>query len=470
LTTTARPAPQELLGDPCYAQLKAHIIASTGHAYYTGKDEDLARRVSRRLTETGAGDCRMYLDLLQEPGRGPSEWNALVPEITIGESFFFRHQEHFDALRTVVLPELIARNNASRQLRIWCAGCADGSEPYSLSILLRRDLGHLLVGWDARILATDINSRALAVAAEGRFEDWAFRSLPGEIRQSCFQKGGKSWVIAPAYKQGVSFRQHNLAQDSFPPTLDRAPLDLIICRNVMIYFAPELIRATVRQFHECLAPGGWLLVGPSEPNMTCFTAFETVNLPGATLYRKPGRRLEEGIDMARAWIPAVPLPLRPSLPVLPGTRPLLRDNAARDAPLRDEAADTMLAELRAHAGAQDWDNAARCCRQLGQCDSLNPAVYLYQALIWEHSGQSLEAEKSLRKALYLDRNCAPAHFRLGVLLLARGDRAQASRCFANTVAALSGHAGNEPLPDLGGITVADLLRSARSHWEATKPL
>ena len=153
-----------LVSDPQYARLKEHLIESTGLMYYADKDVDLARRVGGRLATAGAHDCASYLDILCDPLRGPSELDALIAEITIGETYFFRHQEHFDALRDLVLPDLIARNQTSRSLRIWCAGCADGPEPYSLAILLKRELAHQLLGWQVTILGTDINRRALARA------------------------------------------------------------------------------------------------------------------------------------------------------------------------------------------------------------------------------------------------------------------------------------------------------------------
>jgi chemotaxis protein methyltransferase CheR len=134
-------SPDALTGDPQYPRLKEHLVVTTGLMYYNDKDVDLARRIGRRLAITGARDCADYLGILLNPLHGPPEIDALIAEITIGETYFYRHPEHFAALREHVLPDLIASNRESRRLRIWCAGCADGPEPYSLAILLRRELG-----------------------------------------------------------------------------------------------------------------------------------------------------------------------------------------------------------------------------------------------------------------------------------------------------------------------------------------
>jgi chemotaxis protein methyltransferase CheR len=192
-------SPDALIGDPQYPQLKEHLIKSTGLAYYADKDVDLARRLGRRFSIAEVQDCRAYLTILRDPLKGPSELDDLIAEITIGETYFFRHREHFDALREYVLPDLISRNqtrdSAKRSLRIWCAGCADGPEPYSLAILLKREMARQICGWDVNILGTDINRQCLDKAREGKFEEWALRSTAPEIREGCFSKEGKFWKI-----------------------------------------------------------------------------------------------------------------------------------------------------------------------------------------------------------------------------------------------------------------------------------
>ena len=302
-----RPLPYVLIDDPLYRRLKEHVVASTGLTYYEDKDADLARRIGLRLSSLGVRDCAAYLDVLYDSLRGPAELDALVAEITIGETSFFRHREHFDALRDIVLPDLIARNRANRGLRIWCAGCADGAEPYSLAILLKREMDIQLRGWEVTILGTDINRRCLARAREAKFEEWVLRSTPEDLKRACFSREGKLWKLAPKYKEGVSFQYHNLVEHSFPSLLNNlSSFDLIVCRNVMIYFGPDLMQRIVGQFHGCLVPGGWLLVGPAEPNMTYFRSFHTVVAPGVTLYQNawqsvPGPEVSVPLSHLRPW-------------------------------------------------------------------------------------------------------------------------------------------------------------------------
>jgi chemotaxis protein methyltransferase CheR len=442
-----------------YPRLKEHVVGSTGLAYYADKDADLARRISHRLSSLGMRDCASYLDILRNPLSGPSELDALIAEITIGETYFFRHQEHFDALRDLVIPDLIARNPARRSLRIWCAGCADGPEPYSLAIVLKRDLAHHLFGWDVTILGTDINRHCLARAREGKFEEWALRSTPEDLKRSCFRKEGRLWSIAPEYKEWVSFQYHNLVENSFPSLLNNLTcFDLIVCRNVMIYFGPDLMQRMIGRFHDCLVPGAWLLVGPSEPNMTYFSSFRAVNAPGTTLYQKPDAGLVGQDGVPRQIV----------------NRPTCDGADATDRPINNRPQDTILpdkttlADVRRRADQGDWESAARLCEQLLKKDNLNSVVHFYHALILGQMRREAEAKKSLRRAIYLDRQFVLAHYYLGLFLQSQGDSRQAARSFENALDLLRSRRNTDVLADADGITVAELTKLAEIHLEILK--
>jgi chemotaxis protein methyltransferase CheR len=449
--------PDALIGDPLYLRLKEHLIESTGLAYYLDKDVDLARRLGRRLSTTGVEDCAAYLTILRDPLRGPSELDALIAEVTIGETSFFRHQEHFDALRERVLPDLLARNQArnppQRSLRIWCAGCADGPEPYSLAILLKREMAQQIRGCEVTILGTDINRSSLAKAREGKFEEWALRATSEEIRRECFTKEGRFWTIAPEYKEWVCFQVHNLVEHSFPSLLNNlSAFDLIVCRNVMIYFGTELMRRMIQQFHDSLVPCGWLLVGPAEPNMTCFTSFHAVNAPGVTLYQRP-----EQSDLVRETFTMSPLPPLPAMP---------RHSTAH-APVTEPARPVLptLESVRHFANSGAWENAARCCEELLKKDNLQANVHFYHALVLEQMSKHGEAESSLRRSLYLNRQSVLAHYYLGMFLQSRGDRREAARSFENTLNLLRSRPDADSFADADGITAAELKELATMHLE-----
>ncbi len=448
------PSPDALVGDPLYPRLKEHVVASTGLSYYADKDADLARRISHRLSSLGMHDCASYLDILRNPVRGPSELDALIAEITIGETYFFRHQEHFDALRDLVIPDLIARNSVRRSLRIWCAGCADGPEPYSLAIILKRDMARQLAGWQVTILGTDINRHCLARAREGKFEEWALRSTSEDLKRDCFLKEGRLWSIAPKYKEAVSFQYHNLVEHSFPSLLNNLfCFDLIVCRNVMIYFGPELMQRTIGRFHDCLVPGAWLLVGPSEPNMTYFSSFRTVNAPGVTLYQKPDQCTPaagaEAFSMAPFWLPP----------------PAHRTEVSPMETLPGRSLAPTLADVRRDADRGAWEIAAHHCERLLKEDNLNSTVHFYHALVLGQMKRQDEAERSLRRAIYLDRRFVLAHYHLGLFLQSQRDSRQAARSFENTLDLLRSRRDTDIFAEGDGISVAELKNLAKMHLE-----
>lgn len=479
-----------VLEDPCYPALKSHLLAATGLAYYADKDRELASRIGLRLAETSMVNCRDYLQLLQSDEGGEAELENILQYLTIGETYFFRHTQLFQALREVVLPDLIQRNRMTRHLRIWSAGCSLGAEPYSVAIVLKRQLKHLTAGWDIQILGTDVNRSFLARARRGEFDAWAFRSVSDTMKQTCFARHGQSFVIAPDIKSCVSFACHNLIKDPFPSVPHNLfDFDLILCRNVIIYFSPELIGPTVQGFYNSLVPFGWLLVGHAEPNPDRFRAFRHVSLEGVTVYQKceapdlsperparypdceavvrPAARASSSgaapPDCAGTTAPAkTPSPsIRPAVPWLPPVRPSVDPQAAEDPPAQPGAGiSAELAHIRALADQGQLEVAARHCQQLAEDHQLDPVVRFYQALILNQLGLGAEAEETLRRVIYLDRRYVMAHFHLGLLLHERRRNREAARCFHNVLALLSSHDEAQIVFCSDELTAADLRELA----------
>jgi chemotaxis protein methyltransferase CheR len=456
------PTSAELLTDPAFGLLKEHLIVQTGLAYYADKDRDLAGHLAGRLAQLGLPDCATYLGLLCDGARGEAELDTLIQALTIGETFFFRHRELFDALRDVVLPDVLARNRETQKLRIWSAGCSIGAEPYSVSILLRRDLGERIVGWDVTILGTDINRAFLERAREGRFEEWALRNTPEEIRRACFTPVGRFWLLAPPYRQGVTFQYHNLVTHPFPSLLHNLfAFDIILCRNVTIYFSPSLVRRIISRFCECLVDGGWLLVGHAEPNLDLFQSLRTVNVPGAVLYQKSGD--------VRAPSEAFSFRMGPNekSPVLPWTPPILTwappIPEIRSPPAALSPGDPDLEAARALGDRGHWQEAEHHCRRVLERDKLNVPAYYYLALLLEQTGRLAEAEQTLRRVLYLDRGAVLAHYALGLLLQKKEQRQAAMRSFRNVLSLLERVEPERVFADGDGITAAELRKLAEMY-------
>lgn len=442
---------QEIMRDSGYPRLKALVLVSTGLAYYRDKDWEVADRVAHRINALALPNCTAYIELLESQPAGSHEMDALIAEFTVGETYFFRHREQFDMLRRTAIPQLLERRRAERALRIWSAGCATGAEPYSVSILLRLEMAVEIAGWEISILGTDINRAFLARAEEGVFDRWALRETPQHVRDTCFDQRGKYWVIRPEYRRGVRFRYHNLVSDAAPAAPGTlAGFDLVLCRNVLIYFDHETMKLVAVKLSGAMAEEGWLVVGHAETGTGVFRSFEAVMEAGVSLYRKPapGR-----VERARppAALPAPGLPHKPAPPSQP----------APPAP----AAVPSIEEVRQLADRGEWEAGAAKCRMLLAADKLNPAAHFLFGLIMAHTGRDREAERSFRSATYLDRAFAVAWYHLGLLLWKRRALSDAKRAFEVLNHLLDGAPDDQPVEHADGMTAAELRDMARLHLE-----
>jgi chemotaxis protein methyltransferase CheR len=416
--------------------------------------------------------ARALLERLQS---SPAALDALVEQLTIGETFFFRHAEMFNALRGAVFPDLLRRKAGSRSLRIWSAGCSIGAEPYSLAILLRELLGRQFKNWSIQILGTDINRKFLRIAETGEYDPWALRGTPPHVLHRCFTKQGTKWQLTAPCREGVSFQNHNLATDSFPDgSRSLADFDLIICRNVMIYFDQPSIQKLARQFYDALLPGGWLAVGHAEPHTETFRMFRTVNTTGAVLYQRPGTVDKEGgtPPMPTAVFPRVewqrqPEPAavenRPALgggpaPVALPSIPVVRVSVPSSAGGEGE-----LTEITQHADAGNLYAALQACDQVLLRSPLCAGAHYYHGMILFQLGEWAAAEKSIHRSLYLARNLALAHYYMGLVQERQGRDAR--RHFENALNVLAPHHPEDPVPLGQGLTVREFrsLLAAPDH-------
>ncbi len=431
--------------DPAYRRLKDNLIASTGLAFYADRDEPLTELIGGRLADLGLRNCTAYAAFLASGQKRNAEVETLIGQLTIGETYFFRDEDVFAAIRDTILPEILDRKCSSKQLRIWSAGCATGAEPYSLAILLMRTLADRITGWQVEIYATDLNRSYLAKAAEGKFREAALRSTSDEVKRECFSKEDRIWTIHPRYKRWISFQQMNLVESEFSaPGAPGTGFDLILCRNVMIYFTPEASRRLVGQFHQSLENEGWLVVGAAEHNLENFQVFRTVNVPGAKVYQKmaPPCRQEEVAEV---------LNVRSLLP-------LQRTDTRAQGP---EPA-THVEGLRQLVDGGHWQAAAEYGEGLLSRNRLDPEIHFYRALIFENLGVADQTERSLRHAVYLDRNFALAHYHLGLVLKRDGQVRAAARSFGNVLKVLAATADDAIVTAGPGVTAMRLRELART--------
>lgn len=272
------------LSDELYEQFRDLVQSRCGLAYPERKRADLAHGLRLVLNATRHPDfASLYADALA----GGAAWEAIVAHLTIGETYFFRNQPQFDALRQRIIPDVLQRRASIRSLRVWSAGCATGEEPYSVAMLLHEMLPRQ-EPWTTTILATDINPQFLARARDGLYGNWSFRDTPDELRERFFQPEHSRWRLAPFIREMVNFTRLNLVEPCYPAIINGTyGQDLIICRNVTIYFDEPTTRQIIERFYAALFPGGWLIVGHAEPQVHMYENFEVHNFPHTVVYRKP---------------------------------------------------------------------------------------------------------------------------------------------------------------------------------------
>ena len=269
----AMTAPARLQADDLpLPAVEAALERACGMALSSGARPALGEAVRRAARELGLAR-EPYLSRLLDGE--PAAVTALVEQAVVGETCFYRHPEQVAAL---------ARHLASLPpalpVSAWSAGCASGEEAYTLAMVLR-DLGRP-AGRD-RVLGTDVSARALEVAREGRYGEWSLRQLPAALRARHFTADGEAVRVIEPLRAPVRFERHNL----LGPAPLGAPFDLVVCRNVLLYFKPEAARALLGRLHGALRPGGLLLVGPIEEPLAAGLPFERLEEPGSGLLRRP---------------------------------------------------------------------------------------------------------------------------------------------------------------------------------------
>jgi chemotaxis protein methyltransferase CheR len=205
----------------------------------------------------------------------------VIQAMVTTETSFFRDVTPFEALRTVVLPELVKRRAAEQSLRIWCAACSTGQEPYSVALLLREHFPHL-AAWTVSILATDLSAEVLAKARAGRYSQLEVnRGLPAALLVKYFRQQGAAWELADEIRSMVQFRELNLAT----PWSALPMVDLVLLRNVMIYFEPATKSEILGRVARLLRPGGYLLLGGAETTRNLCDAFTRVEVRKVGFYQ-----------------------------------------------------------------------------------------------------------------------------------------------------------------------------------------
>lgn len=243
----------------------------------------LERRLSKRVKSRHLNDFREYYRLLLYDKRRDEELSFIVDVLTVNETYFFREISQLKTLSDEILPELKNTKRDTRKIRIWSAGCSTGEEPYTIAMLILEQ-GYFF-GWDIEILGSDINQRVLQHARRGIYRKNSFRATEEHFTEKYFTQENNLYRINDHVKQLVNFSCLNLL-DPFKVRFV-GDMDVILCRNVLIYFDQEARKKAIKSFHERLVHGGYLLLGHAESLMNISTAFTLKHFKNDMVYQKP---------------------------------------------------------------------------------------------------------------------------------------------------------------------------------------
>ena len=243
----------------------------------------LQRRLAPRLEATASHTFNDYYEFLRYDPKRREELEEIVERVTTNETYFFRESYQLDAFRHEILPEIHARRPRGRRLMVWSAGCATGEEAYTCAILILES--GLFADWDVRVFGNDISRRVLSVARKATYGHNSFRSTDERYLRRYFKPADGRYQVKDEIKQMVSFGQLNLMDSETLSLVGEC--DVILCRNVLIYFDLDSRKRCIANFHKRLVKGGYLLLGHSESLLNISTAFELVHLHNDMVYRKP---------------------------------------------------------------------------------------------------------------------------------------------------------------------------------------
>jgi len=252
---------------------------------YFGDDalSAIERRLRERLNVLGLLSYGEYYHFLRFSGAGPSEIDEAVDLLTTNETYFFREDYQLRAFRDEILPRLAVEGVSRRRLSVWSAGCSTGEEVYTLAILIAES--DLFKEWDVRVYGSDISRRCVVAARRGIYGSSAFRAVGPDVRRTYFSERGDGCHVIDRIRERCQFGHLNLMDADRVRVVGR--VDVVFCRNVLIYFDQRSRKKVIDMFYERLLPGGFLFLGHSESLLNVSTAFELVHLSEDLVYRKP---------------------------------------------------------------------------------------------------------------------------------------------------------------------------------------
>lgn len=431
-----------------------------GLVFPPGREQALDEGVLRACSVLAQDDPVSLLRHLRQ-GDGATQV-ALADVLTVGETYFFRDPQHFALLRRLL-------ERAEAPMRLWSAGCASGAEPYTMAILAR-DLHGKDASERVSIFGSDLSEQALTKARAGRFRPWALRGVDDDTKRRWFRTEGQELVVVDEVRELVRFGRLNLLEQEEPAW--PGDVDVIFCRNVLVYFSADAIETAARGFQRALSDTGWLIAGPSDPLLSPHGLVVDAS-GGFIAYRRQLAESPPAVVVqprqVAAPIPPVPAPkvtrdaLPKRLPASVAPVPVAAPEPQPAPPTPDD--DGLLAQVRALADAGDSLRALAALDDVIRERPLEGEAYLLRAVLAQALGRHTEVVRDAKRALLLDRSLVYAHIVAAPSAAALGDVSAAKRGLRNARASLLATPPDTPIT--ATTASAEELLSACAQLERT---
>jgi chemotaxis protein methyltransferase CheR len=509
-----------LVGPAQIDRFREIIARRLGLHFDEGRIDHLADVLRERMDATGSPDIDAYVERLNSTAKTSQEFRTLAQALTVVETFFFRNADNFRAFTERVLPDRIRAQASTKRLRILSAGCASGDEAYSVAILVREALPDL-ASWDVQITGIDINLSMLTKATRARYSAWSLRATSDDAKRRYFRADGRDFILEPAIQQMVTFEERNLVDDD--PVFWATGYDIVFCRNVIMYFTPEVMRHAISMFSGALLPDGYLFLGHAETLRGLSNEFHLCHTHDTFYYQRregsavsPDGALSErpldattntvsiiDVESTAPWIDIIqkaseriaalgndrerwtaddPSPL--GVVAAPRMRTwdlapvfeAMRRERFSDAlqllsalpPDSHDEPDAMLLRAALLTNSGQLDEAEDMCARLLAREELNAGAHYLMALCREHAGDATAAMEHDQTAVYLDASFAMPHLHLGLLARRSGDAAAARRELGQALILLAREDASRLLLFGGGFSRETLLQLCRAELRAAE--
>lgn len=470
------------------------IVSIFGLDFQPNQWADMERRIA-----AAANDLKINTDIeslhnwLAQKSLSTIEINSLSSHLTINETYFFREMTALDLLKNEIIPSIIKeRRGKNEKIKIWSAGCSSGEEPYTLAIILKEHFPEL-ANWNITILATDISPNAIQKALRGEYTEWSFRNTNVHIKNKYFSPFGKNWIIDSKIKKMISFSYLNLSKNAYPSSVTNTEqVDVIFCRNVMMYFTAQVIKEVSARFKNSIIENGWFITSQVELNDEYFSNFERVHYLNGIFYRKtnkPNQILKPHIDLKQmeVQIPISNEKQKKQVEKVEQKTPIRSAIEKTQTPLPNptdyfkkgeykECIDSCLFNIaqgglnnnlfsiliKSYANLGKLEDGQKVLSQIFNSNAVTAEMYyIYASLMYEQNDLKL-TERNLKKAIYLNHNHILSHLMLGNLFLKTEKNHLASKHYENIIRIAVQLNENEIVPESDGMTVGRIRELTES--------